>query len=158
MARLEWSDSLVLDLPVMDETHQEFVALLAEVEVAGDAALRPAWQTLIAHTEEHFGREDAWMHATGFAANNCHSTQHAVVLQVMREGLQLDGAQGLAHVRELARQLAPWFVQHAQTMDAALALHLRSVGFDAVSGALPQAAPLPATPIHGCGSAACAPA
>ncbi|MGC3984654.1 MAG: hemerythrin domain-containing protein [Pseudorhodoferax sp.] len=158
MARLEWSDSLVLDLPVMDETHQEFVELLAEVEAADDAALLPAWQTLIAHTEDHFGREDGWMRATGFAANNCHSTQHAVVLQVMREGLQLDGAQRLAHVRELARQLAPWFVQHAQTMDAALALHLRSVGFDAASGSLPRPGALPVEPIRGCGSAACAPA
>ena len=40
-------------------------------------------------------------------------------------------------------------------MDAALALHLRSVGFDPLTGtvALPQA--LPAGLIHGCGGAGC---
>lgn len=156
MPTLEWSDALSLDLPVMDETHQEFVELLAEVETADDAALRPAWRTLIAHTQAHFGREDDWMRATGFASTNCHSTQHAVVLDVMREGLDQDGAAGLAQIRELARQLAPWFVQHAQTMDAALALHLRSAGYDPVTDTIQTPQALPAAPITGCGSAACA--
>ena len=29
MAALEWSDALALDLPLMDDTHREFVDLLA---------------------------------------------------------------------------------------------------------------------------------
>jgi hypothetical protein len=56
----------------------------------------------------------------------------------------------------MACELAVWFVQHAQTMDAALALHLRSVGFDAASGEVRMPQALPAAPVHGCGSAACA--
>ena len=32
MALLEWSDALSLDLPLMDDTHHEFVELLALVE------------------------------------------------------------------------------------------------------------------------------
>ncbi|MFT3718733.1 hemerythrin domain-containing protein [Pseudorhodoferax sp.] len=158
MPRLEWSDRLALGLDAMDETHQEFVELLAAVEAADDAALLPAWQALVAHTQEHFDREDAWMRATGFAPNNCHSMQHAVVLQVMREGLLARAEDRLAAVRHMAQELAPWFVQHAQTMDAALALHLRSVDFDPACGTvrLPQA--LPAAPVTGCGSAACSPA
>ena len=134
MPTLHWSDALSLDLPAMDETHEEFVELLGQVEQAGDDALVPAWHALIAHTEAHFGREDAWMRATGFASGNCHSVQHRVVLRTLREGLLGDGPGRLALIREMARQLAPWFVQHAQTMDAALALHLRSVGFDPASG------------------------
>lgn len=157
MAVLEWSETLALDLPVMDETHQEFVDLLARVERAPDDELTRAWNVLIAHTEAHFGREDAWMRDTGFASGNCHSTQHQVVLQVMREGAQQAAAGQLGVVREMARQLAPWFVGHAQSMDAALALHLRSVGFDPASGRIDAPGALPRTPIHGCGSAACAP-
>lgn len=156
MPVLEWSDTLALDMPAMDETHQEFVALLAAAETADDDALPAAWQRLIDHTEEHFGREDAWMHATGFATKNCHTTQHGVVLQAMREGTAEVGAQQLVLIREMARQLAPWFVQHAQTMDAALALHLRSVGFDLVSGQALAPDALPAAALTGCGSAACA--
>ena len=156
MSVLEWADALALDMPAMDDTHQEFVMLLAEAETADDDSLPAAWQRLIDHTQEHFGREDDWMRATGFASTNCHTTQHGVVLQVMREGLVAAGPQPLAQIREMARQLGPWFVQHAQTMDAALALHLRSVGFDPVSGLVQAPGALPVSALTGCGSAACA--
>lgn len=156
MPVLEWSEALALDMPAMDETHQEFVALLAEVEAADDATLIDRWHALVVHTEEHFGREDAWMRATGFAPNNCHATQHAVVLNVMQEGLQRSGAEQVAMIRQMARELAPWFTQHAQSMDAGLALHLRSVGFDPASGTVRAPQALPAEPMTHCGSAACA--
>ncbi len=84
MAALEWSDGLALDLPLMDTTHQEFVALLAAVQAADDVALLPAWLALVEHTEAHFGQEDRWMQATRFASSNCHSLQHRVVLQIGR--------------------------------------------------------------------------
>jgi len=155
MPLLEWSDALVLDMPVMDATHEEFVVLLAEVEAAGDEALVERWRALVAHTEEHFGREDEWMRATGFAPNNCHSTQHAVVLNVMREGLQREGPDQLAMIRTMAGELAPWFVQHAQAMDAALALHLRSVDFDPARGIVRAPQALPATPMTHCGAGRC---
>ena len=83
---LAWSGALVLDMPVMDAVHEEFVELLAKVVQAQDDMLLPLWSRLIAHTQNHFDREDQWMQATGFSAANCHSTQHKVVLQVLREG------------------------------------------------------------------------
>ena len=156
MAVLQWSESLSLELPAMDETHQEFVALLARVETADDAHLVAAWRALVDHTAGHFGREDVWMRSTGFSSANCHTVQHRVVLEVMCEGL-VQGLKGQNEaIRQMARELAVWFVQHAQTMDAALALHLRSVGFDAASGEVRMPQALPAAPVHGCGSAACA--
>lgn len=156
MAVLQWSESLSLELPEMDETHQEFVALLARVETADDTHLVAAWRALVDHTADHFGREDGWMRSTGFSSANCHTVQHRVVLEVMCEGL-VQGLKGQNEaIRQMARELAVWFVQHAQTMDAALALHLRSVGFDAASGEVRMPQALPAAPVHGCGSAACA--
>jgi hypothetical protein len=47
MPTLEWSDALAMDLPQMDTTHLEFVALLAVAEGASDDALIPAWQRLV---------------------------------------------------------------------------------------------------------------
>ena len=41
MAHLEWSDALNLDLPLMDDTHREFVDLLAGVDQATDAKQIP---------------------------------------------------------------------------------------------------------------------
>lgn len=149
---LQWSEALVLDMPVMDDTHREFVDLLARVVGAADDDLLPRWAALIAHTQLHFDAEDRWMLATGFAPDNCHATQHKVILQVMREG-EARGHQGdLSVVRQMAHELGLWFPQHAQSMDASLALHMRSAGFDPVHGVTqPQA--LPTQPIHGCGGA-----
>jgi len=126
---LEWDDSLTLDMPQMDQTHQEFVAMLAEVQRSPDDMLLTRWALLIDHTQEHFDREDQWMAETGMAAGNCHASQHDIILQVMREGGKRGLAGDLNLVRQMAAELGPWFSNHAQTMDAGLALHLRSAGY-----------------------------
>jgi len=152
MSTLQWSDTLTLDLPLMDDTHHEFVDLLAQVVSAPDDTLLGLWRELVDHTHEHFAREDRWMTDTGFSSTNCHSTQHKVVLEVMREG---QSRADLAIVRQMADELGIWFPQHAQGMDSALALHFRSVGYDPLTGQvnLPQA--LPERAIEGCHSAEC---
>lgn len=155
MAQLEWSDALSLDLPLMDDTHREFVDLLAAVERADDAQLLAQWHVLVDHTDQHFGQEDAWMLATRFASGNCHSTQHKVVLQVMREGIALAEKGDLQPIRVMASELALWFPQHAQAMDASLALHLRRVGFDPATGVVHAPQALPGELIHGCGGSTC---
>jgi len=148
---LVWSDALSLSMPVMDQTHVEFVELLAVVQQAEDADLVAHWQALVEHTEEHFAQEDRWMLATGFAPGSCHLTQHAVVLKVLKEGLEL-GRQGqLPPIRQMAHELTIWFPHHAQTMDSGLALHLKSVGYDPITGEVAQPEALPAQAISGCG-------
>lgn len=155
MPALPWSEGLELGLSFMDDTHKEFVDLLARCEAADDAALPALWDELIAHTTDHFGREDEWMLATGFASGNCHGTQHKVVLNVLREGAVRAKAGDLAPARQMIQELAVWFPQHAQTMDAALALHLRGVGYDATTGEVHEPGKLPALEISGCGGASC---
>jgi len=152
---LRWSEGLELDFLAMDATHREFVDLLAAVVQAPDAQLLPAWTALIAHTDAHFSQEDQWMLATGFSPENCHSLQHKVILQVMREGQQSAQKGQLYVVRQMAYELGQWFPQHAQSMDASLALHLRSAGFDPIAGTVAEAAAIPTTPIHGCGGSTC---
>ena len=152
MPKLEWSDALSLELPAMDDTHREFVDLLALVETADDVAVLSQWSALIDHTDAHFAQEDRWMKQTGFSSSNCHSTQHQIVLQVMREGLE---RKDVPMVRQMVSELAMWFPQHAQAMDAALALHLRSVGFDPVTGEVSMPQALPDEVIHGCGGSTC---
>ncbi|MDE2417601.1 MAG: hemerythrin [Burkholderiales bacterium] len=152
---LQWSEALSLDMPLMDTTHQEFVELLAEVVEASDQALLSKWAALIDHTDDHFAREDKWMVDTGFSPDNCHSSQHSIILQVMREGGKRGLAGDLAVVRQMAHELGLWFPQHAQAMDASLALHLRSAGYDPVTGAISQPQALPSGQIHGCGGSTC---
>jgi hemerythrin-like metal-binding protein len=155
MAQLEWSDALALDLPLMDHTHREFVDLLAAVEQADDASVLTTWKALVEHTDHHFAQEDDWMASTRFASGNCHSMQHKVVLQVMREGTQRAEQGDLKVLRVMASELALWFPQHAQSMDAALALHLRRVGFDPASGVVHAPQALPAAAMDQLGGATC---
>ena len=98
MASLEWNAALILDFPVMDEVHEEFVTLLAQVEAAGDEQLCALWDELIAHTQQHFDQEDRWMQTTGFATGNCHSQQHKVVLAVLREKIAANGISNMQPV------------------------------------------------------------
>lgn len=154
---MQWSPTLALDMPVMDDTHEEFIALLGAAVEAPDATLLSRWAELIDHTQDHFDREDQWMEATGFAAGNCHATQHSIILQVMREGGKR-GLQGeLDLVRQMAHELGLWFANHVQSMDNGLALHLRSAGFDPVTGEMSQPAALPSEPLQGCSGGSCGP-
>ena len=142
---------------MMDDTHREFVELLAQAENAADDALAGHWRTLVEHTDDHFSREDRWMLDTRFSSSNCHTVQHKVVLQVMREGLLMAQAGDFVSLRHMAKELGLWFPQHAQTMDAALALHLRGIGYDPVTGVVSMPQALPKDTIQGCGSLSCSP-
>jgi hemerythrin-like metal-binding protein len=150
MPTLPWTEDLELGNPVMDQTHHEFVELLAHARASSDADLPAEWDALIAHTEAHFAHEDAWMQATGFAPTNCHALQHRTILNVLREGAEKAAQGDLTPVKLMLRELAIWFPQHAQSMDAALATHLERVGFDVATGTMTHR---PSGEIHGCGGA-----
>jgi hypothetical protein len=74
-----------------------------------------------------------------------------VILQVMREGGKRGLLGELDLVRQMAYELGLWLANHIQSMDAALALHLRSAGFDPVSGTVTHPQALGGEAIQGCG-------
>ncbi len=160
---LSWSDALSLNQPQIDQTHQEFVELLnelgASLQAADENSPQPVlavYQRLLAHTEQHFAMEEGFMAATGFAADNCHSKQHAMVLDVMREVLvHTVTTQDLAPMRNLLTELANWFPSHAEMMDASLVFHMNQVGFDPATGGFNEAALAGVAPISSCGSGGC---
>lgn len=160
MAALTWNDTFVLQQPRMDDTHREFVALLADVEEALErpqAELAERFALFIGHTEDHFAQEDRWMRAIGFQAENCHTYQHAHVLQVLREvQRRLAEDADVDTVKLLVQELAQWFPSHAQNMDAALAESMLAVGFDPESETLQQPLDASVPARSTCGSASCA--
>jgi hemerythrin-like metal-binding protein len=155
-ANIEWGAALELELAFMDDTHQEFIDLLVKTQTAADADLLDCFDAMVQHTVEHFGAEDRWMRDTQFSSSNCHTLQHNVVLQVMQEGLRRGRDHNdLPLLREMAHELGIWFPQHAQSMDAALALHLRRVAYDEATGEVRNPDELPKGEIHGCGGSSC---
>ncbi|RQP25365.1 bacteriohemerythrin [Piscinibacter terrae] len=157
MSALVWAESLRVHQPQMDRTHEEFVELLEGVrrilqEDDADSA-HAAFARLLEHTVGHFAQEDRWMQATGFSPDNCHSRQHAMVLQAMRDVLGLAREGQIEPLRVIVRELAQWFPVHAQMMDAGLASHMAEVGFEPATGTV--SGTLPATVLTHCGSAGC---
>ncbi len=159
MAAMQWVDAFVLDNARMDETHREYVDMLNALDEAPEDQFMTGLDAFIAHTEAHFGQEDRWMKRTNFAPVNCHTTEHANVLEIMRE-VRRRVEQGDFDIgRRLIKELAPWFANHAETMDAALAYHVGAVGFDTTSesftggGNAEAQALLNAAPMTSCGTA-----
>lgn len=139
----------------MDETHDEFLAMLDDLRATDAAEQLPVLERLIAHTEAHFAQEERWLQAVGFSAQNCHAMQHGAVLTTLREVQQRALKGDLALIAHMVDALAEWFPQHAASMDAGLAQHMREAGYDSAREAFSgERAFAPANP-GGCGSLGC---
>lgn len=140
MTQTHWQDALLLGNALMDQTHHEFVTLVAELEAAQDAALPAAMDALIAHTDAHFAREQQWMSESRFPMQSCHDAEHEGVLAALREarGHVADGRLRVARV--LPPELMHWFEGHVASMDAMLARWLEGH---------PQVFPVAPAPLRG---------
>jgi len=127
---LEWSPQHELGVPRMDATHREFVDLVNALHDAPDNDMLAALDALLAHTVEHFAQENHWMELLAFPPAHCHLPEHEGILQVTREVREMIVDEKYEIGRVLARELAPWFENHAATMDNMLALFIQARGFD----------------------------
>lgn len=155
LSPLAWSNNLHTGDSRMDETHEEFVTMLNQLLATPQDQQLPLYRAFLSHTVEHFAQEDRWMLATGFTADNCHAGQHTTILETMRavevhyEGGDTD------IITRLAEALAEWFPGHANSMDAGLAQHLKSVNFDSVTETLADPSSIQSVTMSGCGSVSC---
>ncbi|TNF54585.1 MAG: hypothetical protein EP308_07535 [Burkholderiales bacterium] len=152
---LDWTDSLNTGDARMDDTHHEFVTLLNELLQTPPERQLPLYRAFIDHTVDHFAQEERWMVATGFAADNCHASHHATILETMRAVVEHFEQGDTDIINRLAEALAEWFPQHAASMDAGLALHLKDVGFDTRTETLADPAKVRPASMSGCGSVTC---
>ena len=152
---LAWTEALHTGDARMDATHQEFIGMLNELMVTPAQDQLPLYRRFLLHTVEHFAQEERWMLATGFAADNCHASHHATILETMRAVETHVQAGDTEIIQRLAEALAEWFPGHAASMDAGLALHMKNTGFDPVTETLADPASLRPVVMSGCGSVSC---
>jgi hemerythrin-like metal-binding protein len=154
-APLQWNPSLSVGDARMDDTHEEFVALLNQILATPQDQQLPLYRAFVAHTVEHFAQEERWMLATGFSADNCHASHHATILETMNAVVKHCEQGDTEIITRLAEALAEWFPQHAASMDAGLALHLKAVGFDSTTETLADPTRVRPATMSGCGSVSC---
>ena len=154
-AGLNWSAELHTGDDRMDHTHEEFVTMLNALLLTPPTEQLNLYREFLNHTVAHFEQEDRWMLATGFSEDNCHAGQHATILETMRvvEAHYLDTDKQI--ITRMAEALAEWFPGHANSMDAGLAAHLQSVGFDSVTETLADPSAIKNVTMSGCGSVSC---
>ena len=128
MSSLEWSEKLENGLARMDDTHREFVELYTAVASAAPENFLAAYDAFVAHTEAHFAQENRWMEAVDFPG--CHRAEHERVLAVLHDIRKRVANGDMFFARRLIQELPAWFENHTNGMDAALAFHLNSVGYD----------------------------
>lgn len=163
MSLNSWNDAKAVGLAPMDDIHHEFVDLLAELVAAEDAHFLDRLDALAEHTVLHFAQESVWMAESEFPPVHCHEDEHKKVLQVVGDVRERVAGGDIALGRTLARELMPWFDNHAATMDAALSGHIKLVGYDAERDLVVESAELlaaeqaTAQPQCQCQSQSCAP-
>jgi hemerythrin-like metal-binding protein len=129
MSSIAWKESLVLGVAAMDETHVEFVQLLAQLEDADSTNALQLIDNVIAHTEAHFTQEQHWMTESQFPMIGCHLTEHEGVLGAVREARKYVAEGKVALAKVLAQELSIWLDGHAATMDNMLAQWLREKAY-----------------------------
>jgi hemerythrin len=152
---LNWTPQLHTGDARMDHTHEEFVVQLNQLLATPQDQQLPLYRAFLDHTIAHFAQEDRWMLATGFSEGNCHASHHATILETMHAVIAHFEGDDPDIITRLAQALVEWFPQHAASMDAGLALHLKQVGFDSQTETLAGASQLRPASMSGCGSLGC---
>ena len=152
---LQWAPNLHTGDARMDETHAEFVTQLNRLLATPKDQQLPLYREFLKHTIDHFAQEERWMLATGFEPDNCHASHHATILETMWAVIPHFENDDPEIITRLAEALVEWFPQHAASMDAGLAQHLKNVGFDSHTETLADPAKVRPASMSGCGSVSC---
>lgn len=152
---LDWNPQLQTGDDRMDDTHEEFVEMLNQLLATPQDQQLPLYREFVAHTVEHFAQEERWMVATGFAPDNCHASHHATILETLNAVVEHYEQGDTEIIIRLAEALVEWFPQHAASMDAGLALHMKDVGFDSKTETLADPDRVRPATMSGCGSVSC---
>jgi len=124
---MQWKENYAQGHAQMDATHREFVVYVDRLAHAKPEEVVEVLEELFAHTEQHFAQEKDWMERSGFPPIHCHTDEHTRVLDSLAEVLAIARQDNPGLGRVVAKELEDWFINHAATMDAALASHMRRV-------------------------------
>lgn len=122
MSYIDWSDTLSIRVPEMDNQHKKLVAMLNELHDAmkagkGRDSVGPIVTRLIDYTKTHLANEEKFLESINYAFINSHKTEHRKLTEQVLE-LQAKFNSGDATVApKLLTFLRDWLVGHIQKVD-----------------------------------------
>lgn len=118
---MHWEANHTLGYEPMDQIHDEFLGLLAQLQGATNEQLSERLRLMDEHLQNHFEKEDTWMKQTEFPPRRCHMDEHAAVLKSIAEVRALLEQGNFQICRSLTDALEEWFAMHTTHLDSALA-------------------------------------
>ena len=122
MGLIEWSDSLSVGIPSIDEQHRELVAILNELHEAmmerrGRDVLGGLFARLIDYTKYHFSHEEELLERAQYAEFTAHRTQHVMLAEKVKQ-LQAQFEAGKITLGvEVMEFLRDWLRNHIAVSD-----------------------------------------
>jgi hemerythrin len=133
VALLQWSDSLSVGYPAIDEQHKELIrrisGLLGAMRVGqGKAELESVLDFLGAYVVEHFGDEQKLMQRFRYPGYAAHKALHDAFINdvtALRRDLVANGPTAAGAI-QVQRRVVDWTVSHIGQVDQQLAAYLRA--------------------------------
>jgi len=118
-------------LASMNDTHLEEMLLINQLETLAQEAkleeIPKALQELLEHTKIHFSNEEKMMSETNFPVFPAHKAEHDRHLHELESVINYfeKHQEPSAITAYIQGTLAPWLINHVQTMDTITAMHLQ---------------------------------
>ena len=126
------ADRHTLGMDEIDVAHRDFITQVAALIAASDAEFPALFQTLVAHTREHFIAEGRLMRESKYQGLGVHEGEHHRVLGELQQLNRSLKRGRLPLVRAYVREGLPeWFDTHLAMMDGALVMFLKKQALEA---------------------------
>jgi hemerythrin len=125
MSLIEWRDDFSVGVPAIDHEHQEMIQLINRLGDMSDRGadydkVIDALAEIYAQISAHFALEEKIMRDAHYDHYPEHKDDHEILLDEIREIMDLVDADGSYNKAELGSSLERWFSLHFQTHDARL--------------------------------------
>ncbi|WP_345991787.1 hemerythrin family protein [Sulfurimonas sp. HSL-1716] len=124
------NEDLHVNIPLMDEKHEEFLTLLSNIRSCEKNEFLPLFKEMIEHTKEHFAFEEELMKKYEFYAKGEHLDEHKNLLGEMEyfyEKAQKLPVFGKSYIDDYAYDK---FRRHIINIDSQLAMFFKERGIE----------------------------
>lgn len=125
MSLIEWKDEFSVGVASVDLEHRELIDLINALHaLIGDSASADDVVSMLgeifAQISAHFALEEKYMRETRYPLLDEHKGDHEVLLDQLRDIMELVDVDGSYNEQGLSEDLERWFTEHFATHDARL--------------------------------------
>jgi hemerythrin len=122
MSYIDWSDTLSIRVPEMDNQHKILVKMLNDLHDAmkagnGRSVIGPIISKLVSYTKTHLANEEKFLESINYAFLNSHKTEHRKLTEQVLELQAKYNSGDMSVAPKLMTFLRDWLVGHIQKVD-----------------------------------------